>query len=124
MEFAPVAQRLVRRLLFESVRALERVSSHQQGFEFLIDAALAEHVFHVIEVVGQEFAGKVQRQGLAETEVSLVGNRDVVLVILDVVWQPIVELVQIGKFGTSAVARPPTRGPTAPAYLFRSFLKV
>jgi hypothetical protein len=94
-----VAQRLVRRLLFESVPAVEGVPSRQQGLEFRVGAALAEHVSDVVEVVGQVFAGKLQRQRLAETELALIGNRDVVLIIRVFVRQLILELVNTGEFG-------------------------
>lgn len=80
----------------------------QQGSKFPVGASFAENVSDLIEVVWQEFAHKIQYQRFAETELSFVGDRDVILFILDVIGQLIVEPVQVGELGTPIDgARPP-----------------
>src|SRR6202022_3779722 len=108
---APFAQRLFRGFRFEIVPPIKGASSYQQRSKFWVGASLAEYVSDLIEVVWQKFACKVQRQRLAETELSFVGDRDVFLVILDVIGHLVVQFVQfvqVGKFGVPVdLARPP-----------------
>src|SRR5713101_2814103 len=104
IELAPLAQRSFRGFRFEIVPGIKNVSSYQQRSKFFVGASLAEHVSNLIEVAWQEFACKVQRQRLAETELSFVGDRDVFLIILDIIRHLVVQLrrfVQIGKFGAA-----------------------
>jgi hypothetical protein len=97
---------LVPWLSIRIVPAFKSAFSDQQRAKFLIGASFAEHVSDLIEIIRQKFAREVQR--LAETELSFVGDRDVVLVILDVIRKLIVQLVQIGEFGAPIdLARPP-----------------
>src|SRR6266851_3239183 len=110
IELAPFAQCAFRGFRFEIVPAIEGVSSRQQGSKLPVGTTLAEHVSDLIEIIRQKFASKVQRQRLAETELSFVGDRDVVLAILDVIRKLIVQLVQIGEFGAAInLARPPAQ---------------
>jgi hypothetical protein len=82
-----------------AVPAVEGAASRQQSLEFRVGAAPAEDVSHIIEVARQEFAGEIQHQLLAETELALVGNRHVVVAIRDVVTQLILDLVNTGNVG-------------------------
>jgi hypothetical protein len=90
IELAPFAQRTFRGFRFEIMPAIKRGSSYQQGSKFLVGAFLAEDVSDLIEVVWQKLACKVQHQRLAEIELASVGDRDVVLIILDVIGQLVV----------------------------------
>src|ERR1700736_1803417 len=101
IELAPLAQGLFGGFRFEFVPGIKSVSSYQQRSKFFVGASLAEDISNLIEVAWQEFACKVQRQRLAETEVSFVGDRDVFLIILDVIGHLVVQFVQVGKFGAA-----------------------
>jgi hypothetical protein len=110
IELAPVAQGSFGGFRFVIVPAIEGICSDQQGSKLLVGATLAEHVPDLVEATRQAFARKIQRQRLAETELSLVGDCDVFLVIVNVIGQLFLELVQIGKVGTPIdLARPPAQ---------------
>ncbi len=85
IEFAPIAQRSFGRLRFELVPAINGFSPRQQGAEFRVGASLAEYVSNLIKIFWQKFARKVQHQRLAEIEFSLVGDRDVFLIVVDII---------------------------------------
>ena len=91
---APFAQGSLRSFRCEIMPAIEGMSSCQQRFEFRIGALPAEYISDLMEVVRQKFAGKIQDQRLAETELAFAGDRDIVLVIIDVIGQ----LVPIRKY--------------------------
>jgi hypothetical protein len=94
---------LVLWLSIRIVPAFKSAFSDQQRAKFLVGASFAEHVSDLIEIIRQKFAREV-----SGTELSFVGDRDVVLVILDVIRKLIVQLVQIGEFGAPIdLARPP-----------------
>src|SRR6266567_1078501 len=76
--------------------AVNRVSSRQQISEFRVRPPLAEDVSNLVEVVRQAFARKVEHKWLAETKIALVGNRDVLLVVFNVVGEFVFLLA--GKF--------------------------
>jgi hypothetical protein len=100
IELAPLAQRTLRGFRFEIIPALEDISTDQQRSEVFVGATLAEHISNLIEVIGQKFARKIQDHALAEIELSFVGDRDIFLVVLDIIWQFFLNSVQIGSFGT------------------------
>lgn len=99
MQRAPVAQRLLRGFRFEGVPAIDRAASGEQGLEFGVGAALAEEIADVVEIVRQELAGKVEHHRFAEPEFALVRERDVFLLIVDIVRQLVVHLLVIQKIG-------------------------
>src|SRR5215469_696940 len=99
IEFAPFPQRSFGRFRFEIVPAINHVPSRQQGSEFRVRASPVKYVSNLIKIIRKEFARKVQRQRLTETELTFRGDRHVFLIILDVVGQLIVQLVEFGKFG-------------------------
>jgi hypothetical protein len=75
IELAPFAQGAFRGFRFEIVPALEHISSDQQRSKFLVGATLAEDVSDLVEIIGQEFARKIQCQWFAEIEVTLARDR-------------------------------------------------
>jgi hypothetical protein len=76
--------------------------------KLLVGAAPAEHIPDLIKIVRQEFAGEIHYQRLAEVKVPLAGDRDVFLLVLDVVRYLLVEFVQ-GIGAPIDLARPPAQ---------------
>src|SRR6266568_4773417 len=67
-----------------------------KSLNFAYAPPLAEDVSNLVEVVRQAFARKVEHKWLAETKIALVGNRDVLLVVFNVVGEFVFLLA--GKF--------------------------
>ena len=99
MQRAPVAQRLLRDSRFEGVPVIDRTSSGEQGLEFRVGAPPAEEIADVVEIVRQELASKIQHQRLAQPELTFVRERDVFLLVVDVVRQFVVHLCCVWKIG-------------------------
>src|SRR5258708_19346891 len=97
IELAPFPQRAFRRLLLEIVPLLERARSYQQLLETPIGAAPAEHVADVVKVSRQELTDEIHHERYAEIELSLAGQLDVFVLILDIFRQFIVELLEVGE---------------------------
>ena len=87
IELAPLPQRAILGFRLEIVPPIEHAPVLQQIPESGVGAAPAENLPNLVEVVGQKFAGEVQRQRLAEIELPLVGDPEVFVVVLDAVRQ-------------------------------------
>jgi hypothetical protein len=99
IELAPFSQRAFRRLLLEIVPLSERAPSYQQLLEAPVGAAPAEYVADVVKVSRQELTDEIHHQRYAEIELSLAGQLDVFVLILDISRQFIVELLEVGELG-------------------------
>ena len=75
---------------------IERATSIQQILESGVGAPSAEKLSNVVEVVGQKLAGEVQRERLAEIEISLVGYLEEFLAVVDVIRQYVQVVAELG----------------------------
>jgi hypothetical protein len=80
----------------EIVPLIERAPSIQQILESGVGAPSAEKLSNVVEVVGQKLAGEVQRERLAEIEISLVGYLEEFLAVVDVIRQYVQVVAELG----------------------------
>ena len=68
----------------------------QQILEFGVGAPAAEKLPNVVEVVGQELAGEVQRERLPEIELSLVRYLQEFVAVVDVIRQYVQVVAELG----------------------------
>ena len=68
----------------------------QQILEFGVGTPAAEKLPNVVEVVGQELAGEVQRERLPEIELSLVRYLQEFVAVVDVIRQYVQVVAELG----------------------------
>jgi hypothetical protein len=74
----------------------ERAPLIQQILESGVGSPSAEKLPNVVEVVGKEFAGEFQRERLAEIELFLVRYLEEFLGVIDIVWQYVQVVAELG----------------------------
>lgn len=82
----------------EVVPLIERVPPRQQTPEPGVGASSAETLPDLVEIPGQELAGEVERERLAEVEIPLVGYRRKFLGIVDVIRQRAKVVGELGRY--------------------------
>src|SRR5215472_3192394 len=87
MNFAPFAQGLLGGPGFEIVPLVERAPPRQQVLKGRIGTSPAEDAPDLVEIVRQEFARKVEHERLAEIELSLIGNDNIVVAVFKIIRQ-------------------------------------
>jgi hypothetical protein len=78
------------------VPVIERASSSQQILEPGVGASSAEKLPDLVEIAGQELAGEVERERLAEVEIALVGYRQKFPGVVDIIRQGVQVVGELG----------------------------
>jgi|SRR5271166_363243 len=96
MILAPQPQGRLRGPCFELVPVIERAASRQQILKPGVGASSAEKLPDLVEIAGQELAGEVEGERLAEVEFSFVRYGQKFIGIVDIIRQGVEVIDEFG----------------------------